>query len=141
MSVASRSTVGTDPALPRSPQFNEKESSNQSHLCFPNVFLEIVQDQAIRNMFGKPGSRYELVSLLPSPPPYTSGFICFPKYVPGKCARQSQQEQIWETAPAVLIPGGLGCWFQNVNCSCVRCIMQHSRNRSSTTREPKIQCK
>ena len=31
--------------------------------------------------------------------------------------------------------------FHNVICSCVRCIMQHSRNRSRTTREPKIQCK
>ena len=31
--------------------------------------------------------------------------------------------------------------FHNVFCSCVRCIMQHSRNRSRTTREPKIQCK
>ena len=30
---------------------------------------------------------------------------------------------------------------KNVICSCVRCIMQHSRNRSRTTREPKIQCK
>ena len=27
-----------------------------------------------------------------------------------------------------------------VICSCVRCIMQHSSHRSSTTREPKIQC-
>ena len=79
VSVASCSIVGTDPALPGSPKFNAKESSNQPgrvHFCW-----------------------------------------------------------ILNSMSIILAP------LQNVICSCVRCIMQHSRNRSSTTREPKIQCK
>ena len=94
---------------------------------FPPVFLQTPLHTIPRNMSGK----LTFMRWTTREPKIQWKWILKPTWL-GSCLLNFE-------VPGYLF-GTLGP-AQNVVCSCVRCIMQHSRNRSRTTREPELQWK